>query len=73
VLVNVPAVYVAVLEQVKLNVAKLTSPEVCAYVVQDNAPANVVVPEVVLITNAVIVLPFGVTVPVPTKFTDNAV
>ena len=60
------------LEQVKLFVAKLTSPAVCVYVVQPIDPENVVVPAV-LIVNAAIVLPFVVMVPVPTIVAVNVV
>ena len=61
----VPAVYDAVLEQVKLNVAKLIVPDVCVNTVHDNAPANVTVFNVVILVNAAIVLPLGVIVPAP--------
>ena len=63
-LLNVPPVYVAVLEQVKLLVAKSTVPAVCVYVVQPRAPDIVTVP-VLLTVNAAMVLPAVVTVPVP--------
>ena len=66
ILLSVPAVYVAVLEQVKLNVAKSMVPAVCAYVVQLTAPANVVVSAPLFITKGPIDLPFATIVPVPT-------
>ena len=70
ILLNVPAVYVAVLEQVKLNVAKLIVPAVCVYVVQLNVSANVVVFAPLLIINGPnVVLVLGVIVPVPTMLT----
>ena len=66
ILLNVPDVYVDMLEQVKLNVAKLIVPAVIVKVVQFNAAANVVVPAPLLITNGPnVVLVFGVIVPVP--------
>ena len=73
-LLSVPplSLYVAVLEQVKLKVAKLMSPAVCVYVVQPNAAANVVVPAW-LTVNAAIVLPLGVMVPVPRIVAVNPV
>jgi hypothetical protein len=69
----VPAVYVAVLEQVKLNVAKFIVPAVWVYVVQLNAAERVAVPAPLLIVNAAIALPFGVIVPVPTIVADTLV
>ena len=61
-LFNVPAVYAAAPDPVKLNVAKSTVPEVCVYVVTPNAPANVKVPAPILTEKAAIVFPFGVIV-----------
>ena len=72
-LLNVPAVYVAVLEHVKLKVAKSIVPAVCVYVVQLNAPVNVVVPAPLLIVKPAIVLPLVLVVPVPTIVIDRLV
>ena len=65
VLVSVPAVNDAVLEQVKLNVAKSMVPLVCVYVVHVNALANATVLDTVALVNAAIVLPLDVIVFVP--------
>jgi len=72
-LFNVPAVKVAVLEQVKLKVAKLIVPVVWVYVVQLNAAERVAVPAPLLIVNAAIVLPLLVIVPVPAAVIDKLV
>jgi len=67
ILLRVPEVYAAVLEQVKLNVAKSIVPAVIVNVVQLSAAANVVVPAPLLIINGPsVVLVLGVIVPVPT-------
>ena len=72
ILLNVPAVYVAVLEQVKLNVAKFIAPEVIVNEVQFIDPDKVVVPAPLSIVNGptTVLLAFGVMVPVPTIVTD---
>jgi len=70
---KVPAVYAAAPEQVKLKVAKSIVPAVWVYVVHDNAAAKVTVLAPLLITNAAIVLPAGVIVPVPTIVIDKLV
>ena len=64
-LLNVPEVYVAVLEQVKLNVAKLIVPAVIVNVVHSAAAANVVVPTSLLIINGPVDFPLQLIVPVP--------
>ena len=64
-LFNVPDVYVAVLEQVKLNVAKSIVPAVIVKVVHSAAAANVVVPTSLLIINGPVDFPLLVIVPVP--------
>ena len=71
-LLNVPAVYVAVLLQVKLNEAKFNVPAVIVNVVHPKAAASVAVPDV-LTTKAAIVFASGVMVPVPAIVTPKAV
>ena len=72
ILTNVPLVYVAVLEQVKLNPPKSMVPAVIVNVVHSAASDNVVVPAL-LTVNAAIVFPFGVILPVPLIVGLNAV
>jgi len=73
VFVNVPAVYAAAPEQVKLKVAKSIVPAVWVYVVQDNAAARVVVPAPLLIAKPAIALPLKLGVLVPTIVIDKLV
>ena len=73
ILLKVPEVYVAVLEHVKLNVAKLIVPAVIVKVVQLTAAANVVVPAPLLIVIPATALPLNVGVPVPTIVGDKLV
>ena len=63
----VPAVYVNVLEQVKLNDAKSNVPAVIAKVLQLKAADKVVVPApLLIITGPNVVFPLALIVPVPT-------
>ena len=73
ILTNVPLVYVAVLEQVKLNPPKSMVPAVIVKVVHSAASDNVVVPTPLLIVNGAIVFPLEMILPVPLIVAVNEV
>ena len=71
---NVPAVYVAVVPQVRVNPAKFIVPAVCVKEPESvNAADNVTVPAPLLTTRATIVFALLVIVPVPAAVIDKLV